>query len=113
MGAMSFCETVRVSKKTSDKEAFQEARDQAAFENGHGGYTGSLAEKHGFIMIHRARNEQNANRIADKMMDTFRLPVYRDEMMEIAHDKWGPAAAVRYPIDKATDGVIFFGYASS
>jgi hypothetical protein len=30
-------------------KAFDEARDQAAWENGHGGYSGTIAELHGSI----------------------------------------------------------------
>ena len=42
MGAVNFtCE----GQGNSLEEAFVEAREQAAWEHGHGGYTGSLAEK--------------------------------------------------------------------
>ena len=30
-------------------EAFRSAHDAATYENGHGGYSGSLAEKHGAV----------------------------------------------------------------
>ena len=114
MGAASFIETIKVSKNTSDQEAFQRAKDSAAYENGHGGYTGTLAEKNSFIMMHRARNAENASRIVESLLGNWGdvIPLYRPEVQKFVDDKWGPAGAVRHPLDDETDGVIFFGYAS-
>lgn len=48
MGAANF--SVTVVGKTADA-AFDSAVRDARYENGHGGYTGTIAEKHGFVMI--------------------------------------------------------------
>jgi hypothetical protein len=114
MGAEQFTTTIKVSKETTDHDAFVEARDGAKYENGHGGYTGSIAEKNNFIMIHRARNAENANRIVDAFMGGWDVNIspYRTEAMQMFEDKWGDAGAVRYPVDNKTDEIIFFGWAS-
>jgi len=36
--------------KLSPEDAFRELKESAAYEDGHGGYTGTIAEKDGFIM---------------------------------------------------------------
>jgi hypothetical protein len=115
MGAESFSTTTIIKKSDSNEEAFRKCKDSASYENGHGGYTGTIAEKHGFIMIHKAKSEENANRIVDALMGNgpAGVSIYRQEMLDVTDDKWGPAGAVRYPIDAKTDGVIFFGWASS
>lgn len=115
MGSQQFTSIVRVDKSTSDRDAFLQARDQAAYDHGHGGYTGTLAEKHSFSMIHRARSEASARRIVETLSGNGSgpIPIYRPEVIEIFDDKYGPAGAVRYPHDDKTDGVIFFGWASS
>lgn len=112
MGATNFTSTVRVSKATSDEEAFNTARSYASHDSGHGGYTGTIAEKNSFVMIHRARSEASAHRMAEQIIQSFGQPVYRKELTDLVEDKWGPAGAIRYPIDKNNDGLIFFGYAS-
>lgn len=48
MGAQEFSKR---QKGESAKEAFITARDQALYENGHRGYTGSLAEKSEFQLV--------------------------------------------------------------
>lgn len=45
MGASTF---VEVAVGPTVKEAFDRITDQARYEHGHGGYTGTIAEKHGF-----------------------------------------------------------------
>ena len=45
MGANTFLDT---AVGTSAREAFDRLTDQARYEYGHGGYTGTIAEKHGF-----------------------------------------------------------------
>lgn len=113
MGAQTFEARITVSKSTSDADAFRAALENARFENGHGGYSGSLAEKGTFVNIHRARSRENAQRIVAAMMNSGPLPVYREEMRRVVDDKWGPAGAVRYPACPKTDEIIFFGWASS
>ena len=114
MGALQFTAAVKVAKKATDDEAFQAAKDQASYESGHGGYTGTIAEKHSFIMIHRAKSAESAARIVESMMGGWgsAVPLYRPEVEEMFEDKWGPAGAIRHPLDDKTDGVVFFGWAS-
>ena len=45
MGAQDFTAT---AKGKTAKEAFSVAVEDAAYENGHGGYTGTIAEKRSF-----------------------------------------------------------------
>jgi hypothetical protein len=115
MGSQDFKSTIRVSRKTPDQDAFHEAREAAAFTHGHGGYTGSLAEKYSFVMFHRAKSKANAERLVEAMsgLRASPLPVYRPEFTQGVQDKSGPAGAIRYPIDADTDEIIFFGSASS
>tara|TARA_R100000687_G_scaffold46657_1_gene37542 strand:+ start:1018 stop:1359 length:342 start_codon:yes stop_codon:yes gene_type:complete len=113
MGSQQFEVRRQVPKKQSDQDAFSDAVDSARHENGHGGYSGTIAEKNSCISIHRARSEQSAQRIVNALMGHAPIPIYRDEMMQVTDDKWGPAGAVRYPVDSKTDGIIFFGWASS
>ncbi len=48
MGATEFSTT---AKGRTAHDAFQAAREEAAYWHGHGGYTGSVAEKHDFVLI--------------------------------------------------------------
>ncbi len=115
MGAQEFTTPVKVPKEASNEEAFRKAREEEAYENGHGGYTGTLAEKTSFVMVHHARSGANAKRMVEAMMGNWGspIPIYRPEVEQIFDDKWGPAGAIRHPLDDKTDGVIFFGWASS
>ena len=47
MGAVGFATRERGKDA---QEAFRRAHDEAAWEHGHGGYTGTIAEKWGFVM---------------------------------------------------------------
>ena len=115
MGAASFSTSVTVPKATTDQEAFQTARERAEDDHGRAGYTGTLAEKGSFVLIQRAPNKAVAEQIVSSLMDGGHDEdqVYRSEVTDLVDDKWGPAAAVRYPIDAKQDCVIFFGWASS
>ena len=48
MGASQF---ITVAKGRTAEDAFRAAREEALYEDGHGGYTGTIAEKRGFVMI--------------------------------------------------------------
>lgn len=48
MGAQQF---EQYGHGTDARDAFAAARESAAWEHGHGGYTGTLAEKPGFVMF--------------------------------------------------------------
>ncbi len=91
--------------------AFRDAVDEAAWEHGHGGYSGTIAEKDGYVIITRGPvSRDEAERLARDL--------YERDDPRIA-DKWGPAGAipVRQPTSPAAqsdpDGWLFFGWASS
>ncbi len=90
-----------VAAGTTAEDAFSAARATAQYEHGHGGYSGTIAEKRGFVMVERAPMSRQAARAkADEMIDAG------DPRID---DKWGPAGCI--PLD---DGrFFFFGWASS
>jgi len=120
MGASSFVEE---QVGLSVEEAFREAVDQASWEHGHGGYTGTIAEKGSFMLIPRpprisARKVVETIQWADPTGDSV---FFRDEnerkeylrkskkayeqmvawygsktnsILSAYHDKWGSALAI-------------------
>ena len=83
MGAMTFEDLARGK---SAKLAFSAAVEQAAYEHGHGGYTGTLAEKHQFEIVEPTREIDQSNLESDALAlaEEMRKAGYGD-------DKWGPA----------------------
>jgi hypothetical protein len=101
MGASTFMVT---SKGKDAKTAFNKAVDEAAYECGHGGYTGTIAEKSSFVMIKvpsttLPMDKKLARTYADKLID---------EGDSRVDDKWGPAGC----IDLGNGEYLFFGWAS-
>jgi hypothetical protein len=97
MGANTFVQSAR--GKTA-KDAFVNAVQDACYEYGHGGYTGTLAEKHSYVMIGKVADEDAAHTLAYELIDAS------DHRID---DKWGPAGCIEYG-----DGqYLFFGWASS
>lgn len=104
MGAETFFET---AYGKDAKEAFASAVEEAAYEYGHGGYTGSLAEKSSFTVI---------------PFDSGNLDITPEEYAELlieksdlrVDDKWGPAGCIELPSEKEGERhFLFFGWASS
>ncbi len=96
MGASVFFEQAR--GKTAD-EAFARAVEQACYDHGHSGYSGTIAEKQNFTMIPVPKGEDPvafANRLID-------------EADSRVNDKWGPAGC----LDLGDGEFLFFGWASS
>lgn len=96
MGADVFYHTA--PGKTA-REAFNKAKEEAYYDCGHGGYTGTIAEKNGYVIIECPEGTPPAE--------------YADMLIEEADarvdDKWGPAGCI-----KVKDGYyLFFGWASS
>jgi hypothetical protein len=83
MGANTF---TNYQAGTRLDEAFRDAVTAAAYENGHGGYTGSLAEKSGVTVIDRT-----VRWLTDAEMTADRLIEAEDDRIR---DKWGPAGAL-------------------
>ncbi len=96
MGANQFCNN---GSGLTAKEAFSDLVDDALFEYGHRGYTGTIAEKSSFIMIQPNEGE-TPSQCARRLLSSD------DRRID---DKWGPAGCI-----KVSDGKwLFFGWASS
>ena len=79
-------------------EAFNEAVEQAYYDYGHAGYTGTICEKDSFKMIEVPKGT-DPELYADYLIDV--------DDPRIA-DKWGPAGC----IDLGEGEYLFFGWAS-
>lgn len=93
-----------VSSGSTAKDAFENARSMAlgeyASEYGeYEGYSGTIAEKHNFVMIDLPKGE-DAYKYAEKLIDDG------DRRID---DKWGPAGCIKLSAGK----FLFFGWASS
>lgn len=88
MGCESFTNLVT---GTDADTAFQSARDDALYEYGHGGYTGTIAEKGDFKVVTTTPMGENE------------ASTYAEEHLDDA-DKWGPALAI--PVVTATHDVM-------
>ena len=97
---MGACTFRTISDGRTAKEAFVEAVREAQYEYGHGGYTGTIAEKSDFVMV------------ATKEQDDAAAHAYADSLLEMGDprisDKWGPAGCI--PL--AGEQWLFFGWAS-
>ena len=72
---------------TNANRVFQELREEAQYEHGNRGYTGTIAEKDGFVMATReVMTEKQAREYADKHYDDY--------------DKWGDAGCVAFGEEK-------------
>lgn len=103
MGATNF---MCVGGGMSAQEAFQDAREYALHENGHGGYTGTVAEKSSFRIVECSDlSEDGIVNLCKTIMD--------DES-HWAQEKYGPAACIEIvkPEGKHTGRYLFFGMAS-
>jgi len=96
---MGACDFMQSAKGSSAKEAFRTAVDDALYEYGHRGYTGSLAEKDSFVMIPLPEGE-------DPIEYAGKLIHECDPRID---DKWGPAGCIHV----RDDVYLFFGWASS
>ncbi len=98
---MGACNFVSIASGATAEEAFIAAVREAEYEHGHGGYTGTIAEKDSLVMIQKQPLEGKAAlELADALINRF------DPRID---DKWGPAGCI--PL---TDGsFLFFGWASS
>jgi len=96
MGAQAFY--TRARGKTA-REAFQNEVDDAQYEHGHGGYTGTIAEKGNFTLIAVPEGEVPED-FAERLVEAADPRV---------NDKWGPAGCVRI----GEGEWLFFGWASS
>ena len=117
MGATTF--HVETKAKTA-KEAFDKLVDDAQWTHGHGGYTGTIAEKHGFTEFKRPKGvrESTCHTVIRALSrvnpdDTAKLektypkwPI--KQMVRTYEDKWGPAVCV----ETRPNNYFFCGWAS-
>lgn len=95
MGATTFDV---VSEGPTAKEAFGTATSEARHLYGHGGYTGTIAEKRSFVVIPLPKGKEPRKYAYDLLNnDDPRV-----------NDKWGPAGAISLGDNKW----LFFGWAS-
>lgn len=88
MGATTFTDH---APQPDPRVAFDELRRSALHERGHGGYTGSIAEKRDFVVIERTPlPHADALALARRLIDTG------DPRID---DKWGPAGAIPLAAD--------------
>jgi hypothetical protein len=96
---MGACQFVTKANGKTAQEAFYNAVKRAQYDHGHAGYTGTIAEKDGFVQI-----AVPAGKIATDFVD--HLLAINDGRID---DKWGPAGCVKL----GEDEWLFFGWASS
>lgn len=96
MGASNFA-VIYSGKDAAD--AFKNAVQEAQWQSGHGGYTGTIAEKHEFVVIPLPSGKNAADYARELMRDG-------DDRID---DKWGPAGCIALPGSR----YLFFGWASS
>ena len=103
MGANTFSNFRKTDDRTSGgrRKAFAAAVEQAKYDEGHGGYTGSIAEKHENTFIGTRKTLEEARAWADELIDKG------DSRVD---DKWGPAGCIEV---EEPSGFLFFGWASS
>ncbi len=101
MGASEF--TV-VGRGKTPQEAFDKVVKDAQYEHGHGGYTGTVAEKDTFTLIGTEETLEDALAKAADLLDA------NDKRVA---DKWGPAGCIAVK-EKGTavTAYVFFGSAS-
>lgn len=97
MGAQEFdC----VGHGSTIQEAFNAAKQEALYDHGHSGYSGTIAEKDSFRKI---PCEINSTAIQNK------IDACMQDENHFIQDKWGPAGAIKL----SDTSWVFFGYASS
>ena len=102
MGAEQFDCFVERRKGGGPKEAFFRAVEQAQWDYGHAGYTGTIAEKQEYVLVGVTESYEAASKLAAKLIEDG------DERID---DKWGPAGCIEVSGDEP--GYLFFGWASS
>jgi hypothetical protein len=113
MGATNFHDS-GVGKSAND--VFGDLVDEATWEHGHGGYTGTIAEKPGFRMFEPPKGMSVRDFI--NAVDSYDPDNDKDAPYEVRQaykvydDKWGPAVCVKEDIEGGLKKFHFFGYAS-
>ena len=102
---MGACEFIEVGHADTAKAAFEQLVDEALHMHGHGGYTGTIAEKQGYGFKSCGRAET-----VEAAMDKAEAHLQRDTI-----DKWGPALCIvtGETNAKGLRAFVFYGLASS
>ena len=109
MGAVTFYDTI---KTDNPKEGFNSLVERAQWEDGHGGYTGTIAEKDGITMSRKPDNIDVDDWV--ELLDDFDeddrdqehyYELKRD--FNVYDDKWGDALCI-----ETETAYIFCGWAS-
>jgi hypothetical protein len=107
-------------KGKTAKAAFDRLVEQAQWENGHGGYSGTIAEKGSCVEFKRPKG-MRAKTVVQAINDLgrFDIELFKVQakypklpiaaMYEVYEDKWGPSLA----IELAKGEYLFAGFASS
>lgn len=89
----------RLGTGTDAADAFRSARDDAAWQHGHGGYTGTIAEKHDFALITlpaRMTVERFVRLVDDAEQHMYVTDEsYRDEL------RWATTATAKRKVEAA------------
>jgi hypothetical protein len=101
------------AKGNNANDVFKQESEHACYEHGHGGYTGTIAEKNGYTMSRKPKDigaDEWIEMVEDFDEDDTSQEHYTalKSDFEIYDDKWGDALCV-----KTDDGFIFCGWASS
>jgi len=103
---MGACDFFEEGIGSSASNAFSEAVDNARHEYGHGGYTGTIAEKSSYKKAGSAPTLDKAYELAEEILfDQCRF-----------EDKWGPAGYIEIPgpidgYEPSWNMYLFFGFA--
>jgi hypothetical protein len=118
MGATDF---LHYASGRTVQEAFKTARDEALYDYGHSGYTGTIAEKYEFVefvppprvtadkvysaawqaldtvfdSVAGTNRATASNKAARGKLDQWFGPARAAHLLEIIDTKWGPAAAIK------------------
>ena len=123
---MGGSEFMNVGKGQTALIAFDKVVEQAQWEHGHGGYSGTIAEKRSIVLFPRPKG-MRAKTVVDAVHVISRIGFDDDGnaetatvqakypkldiawMFEVYDDKWGPSLA----IELAKGEYLFAGWASS
>lgn len=108
MGAENFHVT---RGETDVATAFTEATEQARYDHGHAGYTGTIAEKGDYVVYQPpvGKTTDEVLKALEESWDGTRPDWLPQHVVDAYDDKWGPAVAIPEP----GRGWHFVGYASS
>lgn len=106
---MGACDFSLLRKGDNMNKLFEEAVKEAQYMVGHGGYTGTIAEKHSVVLRKKFP-------MTEREAEAFIYGGKNGGGDIEQNDKWGPAFAV--PICESEEnrkfiGYVFYGYASS